>query len=1617
MEAEYRIRQVLEAIKSVTSSADGSDDALEFASLLYGRGLPEDLLLYTPEELALIAEKALVFLRERQPGRCKINIYNPTGRPRLDAVTIIEIANDDMPFLLDSALGILNERSMSIELVLHPILAVERELGGALVSFSDSATAPLRVPRESFIHIHVTRLNDEQEIASLHQELAGVFADARTVVLDWQPMRDRVHRLITDYQSNPPPVAVEDLSESIQFLQWLLDQHFTFLGVRDYLFSGGAGGDLKPAPSSGLGLLRSPDARVLRKDGDLVHVTAEVCQWLTESEPLIITKANVRSTVHRRTYLDYVGVKQFDGDGRIIGELRIVGLFTSSVYTRSARTIPIIRRKVAHVIEHTGLDMESHSGKALLHIIETFPRDELFQSDVETLGDMATGILQLEERPRTRLFVRKDKFNRFISAFAYIPRDRFNTDVRIRIGELLAAAYEGHVSAFYPSFPESALVRVHFIIGRQGGTPPSPDLSKLEAEAAEIVRTWEDRLVATMKQRLEPAQSRHLLQIYRQAFSAGYRDTYPPERAVEDILRMEELNDTGDIALNLYRTEKDAPDTLRLKLYHLGEPIALSDRLPILANMGFRAINERTYRVQRKSGGLVILHEVKLQASDHSNIDLDALRDPILQGFLAVWDQRAEDDLYNGLITRKGFAWRDAALLRSLSKYLWQAGVPFTNNYMAATLNKHAEIAAKLLRLFHVRFDPAKAQSSMGSPKEDPEVQELLRDIEAILADVPSLDEDRIIRRFVNLLLAMTRTNFFQRDASGKDRHTISFKIDSKRVDGLPEPKPFAEIFVYAPDMEGVHLRGGRIARGGIRWSDRPADFRTEVLGLAKAQNVKNAVIVPVGAKGGFVCKRMPADASREQIQAEGIRCYQLLISSLLDLTDNLTPNGVVHPPETIRHDVDDPYLVVAADKGTASFSDIANSLSVSRGFWLGDAFASGGSAGYDHKKMGITARGAWEAVKRHFREMDVDIQRQPFSVVGVGDMSGDVFGNGMLLSRQIRLVAAFDHRDIFIDPDPDKEASWSERARLFALPRSSWQDYDKALISKGGGVFPRQAKSIKLSDEMRALTGLQATVAAPSEIIGALLKARVDLLWFGGIGTYVRASDESDAEVGDRANDAIRIAASALSARVIGEGANLAVTQRARIEFAINGGRINTDAIDNSAGVNSSDYEVNIKIAMSAAEAAGKIDRPARNALLVDMTDQVAGLVLRNNYLQTLCLTIAQARNMEEMGFHLRLMRSLETRGLLDRNLENLPDDRVMKARQAQSQGLTRPELAVLVAYAKIVLFDEILESTVPDDPYLSRELYRYFPPELGQQMGPEIESHRLRREIISTMLANSMINRGGPGFLFRMQEEAGATVDLIAAAYAVARDSFGFVELNGLVDQLDAEIPTVLQTELYMELQLLLRLQTMWFLRNERLQGGLEALVQHYREGLRKVGQVLPKALPTETLKSWDDYVGRLVGAGVPEETALALAQLRFSYRGADIVAVATQSGADVAEVTAVFFRVGRELGIDTILTSTSKMSVSDYYDRLAINRTIDVIFAVHRDLVTEILAEYGADGWARWRESRLNAVQHVTTANAETLSSGELSLSRLTVMASLLQDLKSAANNDNERRGARS
>ena len=1315
----------------------------------------------------------------------------------------------------------------------------------------------------------------------------------------------------------------------------------------------------------------------------------------------MVTKSAVRSRIHRRVYMDYVGVKRFDAAGALAGEIRIVGLFTSTAYTRSTRTIPYLRRKVDAVIRRAGFEPDGHSGKALANVLESYPRDELFQIDEDTLYHFALAILQLDERPRVRVLSRRDRFDRFVSVLVFVPRDRYGSGVRKAIGDYLADVYKGHVSAFYPFFPEGPLVRVHFIIGRRDGPTPDPGRAILEGAVGDIVRTWIDGLTDALAAAYAPSKARALLDRYRDAFSDGFREAYSPLAAVHDIRLIEQLSPDRPLGVDFHHRGWDAAHTIGLKIWSRDRPIPLSERVPVLENMGFRVVDEQTFQIAVGAAQEpdVWFHDMLLTRPDDDAVDLAAAKPRLEALFLVVMSGGAESDGFNALVTGAGLMWREVALVRAVARFLRQIGVPYSQGYMSATLVRHAGIAADLVRLFRARFDPRVA----GSADERGARQAAIAAaIESALQKVESLDEDRILRYFVGAVTAAVRTNFYQIDESGGPKSLISIKFASRSLDAVPLPRPLYEIFVYSPRLEAVHLRFGKVARGGIRWSDRPQDFRTEILGLVKAQQVKNAVIVPVGAKGGFVPKLLPK-GPREAVLEEGTAVYRLFMSALLDITDNLGDAGVIPPADVVRHEGDDPYLVVAADKGTATFSDIANAIADQHGFWLSDAFASGGSAGYDHKQMGITARGAWESVKRHFREMDIDIGRTPFTVVGVGDMSGDVFGNGMLRERTIRLVAAFDHRDIFIDPDPDPDASLAERRRLFELPRSSWQDYDKALISPGGGVFPRGLKQIGLSPQARKLIGLARDKVTPQELINALLKLPADLLWFGGIGTYVRASAETDEAAGDRANDAIRVTGADLRCKVIGEGANLGMTQRGRVETALRGIRLNTDAIDNSAGVNTSDIEVNIKIALMPPVRDGRLTREARDKLLAGMTEDVGALVLRNNYLQPLALSLAARRGLEFLGFQQRLMQTLEQRGLLDRAVELLPDDKEIAERRRRAPPLTRPELAVLLAYAKLALYHDLLETNVPDDPYLGRELGRYFPKPIVERYPDALERHRLRREIIATQLANSIINRGGPSFVVRIEDQTGAPVARVAAAFAAVRDSYGMTALNGELDELDNKIPGRLQLDLYGAVEDLLHDRLVWFLRNVDLSQGLAAIVEHYRQGIAAVEAALDHALAPEAAAARATRQAELARQGVPDALARRMSGLPGLMAATDIVSVADRTQASIAEVAATYFAAESFFGLDRIAAAARAIDVSDYFDRLAIDRVLDAIGDAERRLAAA-MSGHGIAGTAAveaWIAPRQAEVDRVRAQVQEIASSG-LTVSKLTVAASLLGDL---------------
>ena len=1582
-------KRIAAACKRLATARDGRTLAA-FCNCLFERGAGEDIVEYDAEALAAITRDAYAFFRDRaKPSAVRVADIEGTdisGRSH----TALELSTKNRPFIFDSVLGELQALGYAAHLVVHPILDVERNAAGEVVSFGPLLRKAADATRESFVHVHVPLIRDAAAQDALAKNMASLLEEVRLATDDWSVMRARLRGAMNDLNLDHPSLPKEAMIETIEFLQWLDDGNFVFLGMREYVYDESSGDSLETSEGRGLGLLRDPSVTVLRRGPEVVTITPEIRAFLMAPDPVIVTKANVKTRIHRRDYMDYVGVKIFEA-GKVRGELRIIGLFTSSAFTQSAERIPLIRRKVEEIVKRAGLDPLSHSGKALLNILENYPRTELFQAEVHALYDSAMAILRLEERPRIRALPRRDRFDRFVSVLVFVPRDRYSSDLRERIGEALSELYDGRVSAFFPNFALPHLTRVQFIIGRNPTEGPEPSQAEVEARIRNIVRSFDDDLEEALSAVYPPERVTELLGDYAGAFRSDYRATFTAEDALSDIEIAEQLA-PDDIEVRFFRRDDTLETQAVMSFHHLGDPIPLSRRVPLLENFGFSVVNERTYRIKRNRGPRLYRHDMTLVAPEGHLID-PASAGRLHDAVLAVWRRKAMSDGFNALVLSAELDWRRAALLRTIARYLRQTAIPYSIDYLWGALRRYPGVAALLVELFTARFKPAVAERERAEAR-------LVRKVEAELEKVPSLDDDTILRAFRQVIEATQRTDFFAEGAEELDAIAVKIKPDALAF--VPLPRPFREIFVHAPEVEGVHLRFGPVARGGLRWSDRPQDFRTEVLGLVKAQQVKNAVIVPVGAKGGFVPGRLPVGGSREQIFEAGRRAYIRFVDRLLSVTDDIDGDAVVPPKAVVRHDADDPYLVVAADKGTATFSDTANGIALERGFWLGDAFASGGSAGYDHKVMGITARGAWEAVRRHFREMDIDIQSEPFTVVGVGDMSGDVFGNGMLLSSAIKLVAAFDHRDIFIDPSSDPARALAERQRLFGLPRSSWQDYDRALISKGGGVFSRSEKQISLSPEAKKLLKIGKASAPPSEILSAILKASADLLWFGGIGTYVRGPEETDADVGDKANDAIRISALDIGAKVVGEGANLGMTPKARIAYGLKGGRCNSDAIDNSAGVNTSDVEVNIKIALAPAVRAGKLAQAKRLSLLKAMTDDVARLVLRNNYQQTLAISLEQKRGVENLGNQMRLMAELEERGLLDRVVEDLPADAALEARAANGRGLTRSEIGTLLAFAKIALFNDLVGSTVPDDAYLARELFGYFPEEMHKRYKEGIENHRLRREIIATQLANSLINRGGPTLLVAARDRTGSSVAELTRAYAAVRDSFQLQMLHAEIDALDTKISGRLQLDLYATVQDVLVDRLCWFTRNLDSAAGLAEIVKHYRSALDALSALLSSSLPRERLKAVHDIEAKLKPGRVPEDLAARLALLPTLASAANIIPISDRTGRSLAEAAAAYFAISDRFGFGRIDQMTEEVVTGDYYEGLALKKARDSLETAHRDLAQSVIANGSGGDVAAWEAEAGERVTATAQQVEKIFSDHRPSMAKVTVAASLLSEL---------------
>ena len=1586
---------------------------------LYYRHVPtEELKDREPEDVAGACLSHYRLATHRPQGTATVHAFTPTVEEHgwtAGGHSVVEIVTDDMPFLVDSVTSFLSQSGHPFDLVIHPQILVERDVAGTLRSVHGMAEPDVEpesheLIRESWMHVEIDRVPAEEKLREIEQGLNGTLHDVRVAVEDWPKMHAQAMTIVDDLAAAELPVAKEEVREAEELLSWLAENRFTFLGYREYsLTTDDDGMDvLRAIPGTGLGILRF-DQEMSASFGRL---PPPVRAKAREKRLMIITKANSRSTVHRPVYLDYIALKTFDENGEVDGERRFIGLFTSAAYTESVMRIPVLRRKADAVMKGLGFEPMSHSGKALMDFLETYPRDELFQTPLAQLTDIADQVLKLEGRRRLRLFVRRDDYGRFLSCIVYLPRDRYTTKVRLRIQVILVSAIGGEPAVdFTANVSESVLARLHFVVRpSRGHVVPDVDVAALEQRISDATRTWEDDLSRAADEMLGESEAARLLDFYYDAFPEAYKEDFAARNAIADLQRIEGVDPEDGIDLQLYYPAGAPEGEGRLKIFRHGAPLALTQVLPMFTALGVEVVDERPYAITPAGEPRPTAWVYDFGLRYRGEIR-EETRKLFQDGFMACWRGQAEADGFNRLIMAANLTWREAALLRAYAKYLRQAGIPFSRAYIEASLLANVPITRMLVALFAARFDPDSPGPQAGAEARVAAVEAIEEQILKALDEVASLDQDRILRFYLALIRATLRTNYFQNRSGDRAMPYYSFKLDPERIDDLPQPRPKYEIFVYSPRVEGVHLRFGAVARGGLRWSDRAEDFRTEVLGLVKAQMVKNAVIVPVGSKGGFYCKQLPdPSAGREAWLAEGIACYRTFISGLLDVTDNLVGGKTEPPPRVVRYDGDDNYLVVAADKGTATFSDIANEVALDYGFWLGDAFASGGSAGYDHKAMGITARGAWVSVQRHFREMGIDCQSEDFTCVGVGDMSGDVFGNGMLLSEHTRLIAAFDHRHIFIDPDPQTAPSFAERQRLYDLPRSSWADYDESLISEGGGVFARTLKSIPITLQMRVALGIDDEVQklTPAELLTAILKAPVDLLWNGGIGTYVKAASETHADVGDRANDAIRVDGVELRCRCVGEGGNLGLTQLGRIEYARAGGRVNTDFIDNSAGVDCSDHEVNIKILLDRVVADGDLTGKQRNKLLTTMTDEVAALVLDDNYQQNVALANGEDQAAALMHVHADWIRRLVKLGKLDRELEFLPSPKEFAQRLSDGDGLTAPELSVLLAYTKIVLTEELLESDLAHDPLLRDHLYSYFPSKMRENYREQMDQHPLRRQIVVTQIVNGLVNGAGITFYHRLSGETGARAEELARAHATAQEIFGTRDLITRINALDNQIDAWIQTHMRLAVRTLTERATRWLVNNRRHANATEA-VEHFKPGVELVVRDMPELLVGRERAALEQRAADLESNGVSADLAMQLAAMPPDYMALNIVEVAQTEGLDPKEVARIHFTLGDRLGLDHLTERILALPRDDRWRTMARATLRDDLHAVHAQLTSRVLASTAADATPAERIDEWTATEGVVLERAmstleEIWSEDTPDLARLSVGLRVVRSLLS-------------
>lgn len=1544
--------------KRIDEHAEGDErESLDnLADDFYRRFAAEDLRGRSVDNLYGCLRYLLRFMRDGNGDQPRIEFFNPELQSHgwESTNTVLAIHCRGIPFVTASVRGEINRRNLPIRIIASSNLEVSRDDSGVLqrvLSHTDAAVS--ESSREAVVYFELARHSQPAELNELRDTLAEILAEVDQVVDDFPAMSERLDSVVQLVETSDC-VDAELREEAAAFLIWLREQHMTMLGYEylqvDY---SGKHPTVTASDEGRLGLLRSRETRgIADLEADLASMGKEELQ----RKQLSFSKSRQRSRIHRLSYPDYVEVRVFDEQGEMVGQHRFIGLYTSSVYTMNPKYIPILRRKVQAVMEMSNMDWAEHETRELARVLELFPRDELFQSSIADLYSTVNAINRIQERRQTRLFVRKDIHGKFVSCIVYVPRDRYTTELRESIEAILEEAFNAEESEFTTHFSESILVRVHFVLRVDPARPLKYDDTELEDLVVQATLAWTDRLRIRLVEEFGEEHGNQYLDDIGGGFPAGYRDDFDPRMAVVDIKKILRLTQGERLAMSLYRLLEDAEDVLRLRLYNTGASLPLSDVLPILENLGLRVMSERPYGIGSRSGNKYWVQEFSMHYNLSNSVDLEDVKEEFEDAFARIWFGEAESDSFNRLLIGTRLSWREIALLRAYARYLQQLNFPYSVEYIAGTMADHLHITALIVELFLTRFSPVfDGDEAWRGERELDVEQRILESLE----QVENLGQDRIIRQYVKLIKATLRTNFFQQAEGGGLKSYISLKLKPSAIPDIPQPVPMFEVYVYSPRVEGVHLRGGKVARGGLRWSDRQEDFRTEVLGLVKAQQVKNAVIVPVGAKGGFVARQLHAQMSRDEVQQEGIECYKLFIRGLLDITDNRGDVAIIRPPHVVAKDEDDPYLVVAADKGTATFSDIANGLSAEYDFWLGDAFASGGSAGYDHKKMGITAKGAWVSVQRHFREMGVDIQTTDFSVVGVGDMGGDVFGNGMLLSEHIRLLAAFNHLHIFVDPEPDAAASYVERKRLFDTPRSSWADYAEELISEGGGVFLRSAKSIPISPQMQSRFDIEVTQLTPNELISHLLKARVDLLWNGGIGTYVKASTESHFAVGDKANDSLRVDGRDLRCKVVGEGGNLGMTQLSRVEYALNGGRSNTDFIDNAGGVDCSDHEVNIKILLNAVVARGDLTEKQRNQLLEEMTDSVSELVLNNNYRQVQAISLVELQSEERFGEYRRFIETMEEQGRIDRALEFLPSDEELVERKSRGQPLTRPELSILISYSKAVLKERLIDSDLGKDPYLVNAVSTAFPHRLVEQFGDEIKSHRLHREIMATQVANDIVNRMGLNFVMRQTKATGASVADVARAYTTVMEVFRLSELWQWIELLDHRVSSAVQMDMMLKLVRLVKRATRWLLRNRRHELMPTPLVSEFSEGLEQLRVGFPSMLRGSSADQFESLHERYVEAGVGEELAGRVAGTQLAYTALGIIQAAAETQASLENVANLYFFMGERLELDWFSSQIMAANVENEWQALARDTYMEDLEWQQRTLAVGALKHLGEDG----------------------------------------------------------